>query len=169
MSESRTVRGFFKCDRCGVEEAHREGEAVPECCTCYCSGKMRPRPAPPKRVYLSGPMTDLPDFNFPAFEAAATRFRALGFQVETPHERFGGRQDLPRATYMRGDIKDLLRPDLSAVIVLPGWEHSTGARLEVAIAQEIGLPVLTYDLRPMTWRVWAVVQGPSMNAERKGD
>jgi hypothetical protein len=116
-------------------------------------GRMRPRKAPPKRIYLSGPMTGLPDFNFPAFEDAAIWFRALGFQVETPHERFGGRQELPRATYMRADVRDLVTLDLDAVIVLRGWRESPGARLEAAIAQEIGVPVLDYELESVEWRV----------------
>ena len=35
-----------------------------------------------KRIYIAGPMTGLPDFNYPAFNAAAARMRALGFEVE---------------------------------------------------------------------------------------
>jgi hypothetical protein len=37
-----------------------------------------------KRVYLSGPMTGIPEFNFPAFNAEASRLRALGFDVVNP-------------------------------------------------------------------------------------
>ena len=32
-----------------------------------------------KRIYLSGPMSSLPELNFPAFHAEAARLRALGF------------------------------------------------------------------------------------------
>lgn len=35
------------------------------------------------RVYLAGPMTGLPDFNYPAFNAEEKRIRALGYIVET--------------------------------------------------------------------------------------
>ncbi|MCS8243350.1 DUF4406 domain-containing protein [Pseudomonas aeruginosa] len=34
------------------------------------------------RVYLAGPMTGLPDFNYPAFNAEEKRIRALGYIVE---------------------------------------------------------------------------------------
>lgn len=37
-----------------------------------------------KRVYLSGPMTGLPELNFPAFRVEAARLRALGFEVVNP-------------------------------------------------------------------------------------
>lgn len=37
-----------------------------------------------KRIYLAGPMTGLPEFNYPAFHAEAARLRGLGYQVENP-------------------------------------------------------------------------------------
>lgn len=37
-----------------------------------------------KRIYISGPMTGLPEKNFPAFNAEANRLRALGFDVVNP-------------------------------------------------------------------------------------
>lgn len=36
------------------------------------------------RVYLAGPMTGIADYNFPAFNAAAARLRAEGFDVVNP-------------------------------------------------------------------------------------
>jgi hypothetical protein len=39
-----------------------------------------------KKIYLSGPMTGLPDLNFPAFHAEAARLRALGYDVINPAE-----------------------------------------------------------------------------------
>lgn len=89
-------------------------------------------------VYIAGPMTGLPDCNYPAFHEAAAALRALGYTVINPAESFDGRTDLPRITYLRRAVTDVARAD--ALAILPGWETSNGARLEVEIARQIGLP-----------------------------
>lgn len=38
----------------------------------------------PARVYISGPMSGLPDLNFPAFNAAAQQLRELGLDAVNP-------------------------------------------------------------------------------------
>lgn len=89
--------------------------------------------------YLSGPMTGLPKFNYPYFNAVAQQLREDGFEIINPAENFEGRTDLPREEYMAADIKHLMRCD--AIILLDGWEASRGARLELEIAQELGLEI----------------------------
>jgi len=91
-------------------------------------------------IYLSGPMTGIPEFNFPAFNAAAEKWRGDGYQVFNPAENFGGRTDLARSAYMREDLAQVMKADI--VAVLPGWNDSKGARLEVAMARELDLPVV---------------------------
>lgn len=88
-------------------------------------------------TYISGPMTGHEDFNRKAFHEAADRLRDLGHQVVNPAD-----VELPDARwedYMRLDIRLMLLCD--QVVVLPGWHESRGARLEVAIATQIGLPI----------------------------
>lgn len=91
------------------------------------------------RIYLSGPMSGLPDFGYPIFREHAARLRARGFDIIDPSENFGGDSGRDRTEYMRLDVQHVL--DAEAVAVLPGWEKSRGARLEVSIARELGLPV----------------------------
>jgi len=79
------------------------------------------------------------DFNFPAFNDAATRWRAAGWDVCNPAEHFDGRTDLARHEYMRKDIEELLKCD--AIVMLSGWFDSNGAQLEYKVAKEIGLDV----------------------------
>ncbi len=91
------------------------------------------------RVYIAGPMTGRPAFNFPAFHAVAARLRQAGAEAINPAESFGGRTDLPRASYLRADM--ILLAQCQAVVMLPGWENSHGAKLEYLMAREIGLLV----------------------------
>ena len=94
----------------------------------------------PKRIYIAGPMTGLPEHNFPAFHAAAARLREAGWEAVNPAENFGGRTDLPRETYLRADVALLVACE--AIAVLPGWDESRGAKLEYLIACELGMMVL---------------------------
>lgn len=91
------------------------------------------------RVYIAGPMTGLPEFNFPAFQAMAATMRAEGWHVENPAEH-GLVDGAEWADYLRFDIGRL--STCEAMMLLPGWSRSRGARLEVHIAKEIGMRIL---------------------------
>lgn len=92
-----------------------------------------------KRLYIAGPMSGLPDFNHPAFHDAAAKLRALGFEVENPAEN----PEPPCKSwlgYMRMAVPQVAKVD--AVVLLPGWEQSRGARVEFALATGMGLDVI---------------------------
>ena len=92
-----------------------------------------------KRIYIAGPMTGLPEFNYPAFNEAAKRLRDLGFDVENPAEN----QEPKCGTwlgYMRMAIRQLVTCD--GVALLPGWRGSRGARIERWLAGMLGLKVV---------------------------
>ncbi len=89
------------------------------------------------RIYVAGPMTGLPDLNFPAFHAAAARLRGIGHEVVNPAE-INADPSAAWATCMRQDIRELMTCD--AVALLPGWEASRGASLEQHIATVLGMP-----------------------------
>lgn len=91
-----------------------------------------------KRLYISGPMTGLPDWNFPAFNAKAQELRERGFQVVNPAE--DKEPDLEWSDYLRIDLRMLM--DCDAIYMLPGWQGSKGARLEHHVACELGFAVL---------------------------
>lgn len=100
-----------------------------------------------RRVYVAGPMTGIKEFNYPAFNAVADQLRAQGYEVENPADH-GVVEGAQWADYM---AYDLTRLGLCGqVAVLPGWENSKGARLEVHIARELGMPVVNaHDLVSM--------------------
>lgn len=91
------------------------------------------------RIYISGPMTGLPNDNRPAFREMAATLRSLGHEVVSPDEldtTHGPRNS--HAEYMRRDIPLLATCD--AIVTLPGWGLSVGARAEVYNAELMGIP-----------------------------
>lgn len=94
------------------------------------------------KVYISGPMTRLPNFNYPAFFTAARRLRELGHEPLNPAEQ-PTKHWKSRADYMRHDIKLLAQAD--AITLLDGWQESAGAKLEYEIAVQIELAVFDLD------------------------
>lgn len=91
-----------------------------------------------QRIYISGPMSGLPELNFPAFHDAAEKLRGKGFDAVNPAE-LNAELDADWHYYMRNDIKALC--DCDALALLPGWEKSSGAQLELHIAHRLGLDV----------------------------
>lgn len=95
-----------------------------------------------KAMYLSGPMTGHPDWNYPAFHRAAQALRARGFAVVNPAEAYDGNTTLPFDVYLRHDLRSILQ-DCDTIVVLPGWEKSPGAVLEVAVGAALGHGILS--------------------------
>ncbi len=91
-----------------------------------------------KRIYISGAMSGVPEHNFPAFNAEAARLRALGYEVVNPAEV---NPDVALSWHecLRQDIKLLC--DCDTLALLPGWEHSQGAHLELHIAHRLGMTI----------------------------
>lgn len=101
------------------------------------------RPSAKKKCYISGPMSGLPDLNFPAFHAAEETLRVNGYDPVNP-AKITPEKGLPWEYYMRRDIAALL--DCEAVLRLPGWEESRGATLEVLIAEHLGMAFIDLSL-----------------------
>lgn len=93
------------------------------------------------KVYIAGPMTGLPEFNFPAFDKAQAELENKGLMVVNP-AKLADHTDKPWAWYMRNSLKAML--DCNAIYLLPGWEKSRGARLELKIALELGFVAKEY-------------------------
>lgn len=106
------------------------------------------------RVYCAGPMTGVPRWNFDAFADAAAKLRALGYDVVSPHEfdlADGFDPEAPVDGFTQADLHKAMRRDIEAVlavdavVLLPGWEKSSGARTESHVASAVGTPVYSLD------------------------
>jgi uncharacterized protein DUF4406 len=114
------------------------------------------------KIYLAGPMSNIPHFNFPAFNAATLRLRSAGHEVFNPAEcdinRHGGVDisadnpagDAALAAAKHGfSLRAALAEDTAfickeadAIAMLPGWENSKGARAEHALAFALGHTII---------------------------
>lgn len=95
------------------------------------------------RLQLVGPMSGMEDWNYPLFNEMAKTLRSQGHDVYNPAETFGGDTTYPRRDYMRASIGALLR--VEGIVLLPGWETSPGAKLELRIALALSLHILNGD------------------------
>lgn len=94
------------------------------------------------KIYVSGKMRGLPDHGFALFNDASARLRAEGFEVFNPAEN----PEQPSwEEYMKYDLANLVKCDF--VYVLDNWRDSRGARIEVRLARELKIPVISYTTR----------------------
>lgn len=133
------------------------------------------------RLYIAGPMTGIPQFNFPAFDAMAARLRSANYtpvspaELDSPSDRaaalaspdgsmlsYGKGSKKTWGDFLARDVKLITDGGIEGVVVLKGWQASRGARLETFVANGIhGLPVYTlgaYGLNPVPrldlFRAW---------------
>lgn len=86
------------------------------------------------RLYIAGPMSGLPDYNYPAFHAAEAGLRAAGHETLNPATN--PEQDSWEG-YMRAAIAQVIQAE--AIAFLPGSHNSRGARLELNLADALGM------------------------------
>lgn len=108
----------------------------------------------PVKLYISGPMSGIKDFNAPAFIATSAQLRALGFDVISPQEMDAqagfdtksedGKMDpLLRRQFLARDFIEVASCD--GIYMMKGWSKSGGAKLERAFALDTGMTVMYAD------------------------
>jgi len=91
------------------------------------------------RTYIAGPITGVAHYR-DHFARAAKSLETAGHAVVSPAE-LPIREGWEWADYMRAALPLMLT--CQRVALLPGWEASRGARIEVELADELGMPVRT--------------------------
>ena len=132
------------------------------------------------RVYIAGPMTGIPQFNFPAFDALAQELRSRGYDVVSPAEMddpatraaalaspdgapgTGSPNGETWGDFLSRDVKLIADGGIEAIICLPGWNRSRGARLETFVAWLCGLAI--YEWRPQFLHIANVSLGYLLEA-----
>ncbi len=117
------------------------------------------------KVYLAGPMTGIPQFNYPAFISAAQDLRGVGLDVVSPAElddpedvaaamaspnglmsEFNAKSPKTWGQFLSRDVELIADGGIEAIYVLANWEDSRGARLETFVAKAMcGLPIFKYE------------------------
>ena len=113
------------------------------------------------RLYLSGPMSGLPDSNYPAFCDMADKLRGAGYLVINPAEN----QPPPCGTwagYLKIGLAQLMWCD--GVALLDGWQCSKGAKLEAAVATILDIPTESASV----WLSRMGVPDPALPAHLSG-
>lgn len=101
------------------------------------------------RHYLAGPMSNIPQFNIPLFDYATAELRKNGMTVTSPAELDGGVYRKAAMASVDGSTGDtdhlaswgdmlsrdvkMIADDHDALIMLPHWQRSSGAKLEAYV------------------------------------
>jgi hypothetical protein len=101
--------------------------------------------------YLAGPMSGIPQFNFPAFIDAAVALRARGYEIVSPAELDSSEVQVAAMASPTGELDaeakiagetwgqilardvQIVSDEVQGIIFLPNWQKSRGARLEAFV------------------------------------
>lgn len=96
------------------------------------------------RIYISGPVTGIPELNKPQFMEAQHFLQTIGFSVWNP-------QHIPEPEIPLDDPEEVWKwymhfcvraiPLCDSMLMLPNWQNSKGAVKEHRIAQMLGLAI----------------------------
>lgn len=118
------------------------------------------------KVYIAGPMTGIPQFNFKSFDIAVRDLQARGYFIifspadhdrellgkpldwlpsETDAEGYWQKwitPDAPSLRRMLGDDLAWIAENATHLYMLKGWERSRGAMAEHALGVALGLEIM---------------------------
>ena len=101
-------------------------------------------------IYISGPITGIPNDNKEAFAEAEKKLTDLGHKPLNPLKN-DKKNELPIYDYdsnyyklLKKDLISMLQ-DCAALFLLENWEKSYGANLEVYVAMQLKMPIYVID------------------------
>jgi len=108
------------------------------------------------KIYIAGPMRGYPQFNFPAFDEAYHSLVEQGFipispadldrvhegWIDFPPEDVSPNLEMAKRCIGR-DVAAIM--ECQAIYLMKGWENSSGAKVELALAAFLGLGIYYED------------------------
>jgi hypothetical protein len=94
------------------------------------------------KIYIAGPITDLPENNIDEFRIVETILKKKGYDTIVPHDLFYG---IDTQHFSHHDYMNICLPaakNCSCLCFLEGWKESKGAIMEMEIAIENNLKVV---------------------------
>ena len=127
-----------------------------------------------RKCYIAGPMRGYPSYNFPAFYAAEESVAELGFapinparidvdkgfDPSTPEDKLTPSM---MAEFIERDVEAILK-EADAIYMLKGWERSTGATAEHALAKWKGIEIIYQHSEDVLEEALRITGGDRMNA-----
>lgn len=116
------------------------------------------------KVYIAGPMTNMPQFNVPLFDRVAAELRQKGYEVVSPAEldsstmrqaalesHDGNLAELEKTTketwghVLARDVLVLSDHGIEGIVLLPDWYKSRGVTLEANVGLLNDLQFFAYS------------------------
>ena len=107
-----------------------------------------------KKIYIAGPMTGYPQYNFPAFLEAEKEISGKGWKALSParmdiERGFNPIKD-PTAVFTDDMLQDAIIRNIAAILesdaiaMLDNWSESKGAKAEYYVARWAGKQLFRY-------------------------
>lgn len=90
-----------------------------------------------KLIYISGPISGIPDYNKQPFELAKNILVDAGFKVVSPLDCIPEKANPLYVDHIKADIIGMLQCE--AIAFLPGWLDSPGSKTELTIAKSLNM------------------------------
>jgi len=123
-------------------------------------------------VYTAGPYRSAQGMhgvaqNIERAGSVARQLWAMGFTVICPHKNtaFFDGADIPDEVWLAGCLQLVGRADI--LILLPGWEHSSGTRIERDTALALGIPIFEWDAPDTVSLLQRIASGDTLSAPQQ--
>lgn len=133
---------IYKMTKAGIGSSH----SVPPKEPTKAELEANRHPLAGRIVYLAGPMTGYPEYNYPLFQRVAAELRELGAVVMSPAEH-SLPMETPRHVFMQHGFTKLLQ--CTDICLLPFWSLSEGASIECQVALSCGMKAWMYLIDPV--------------------